>query len=180
MVYSVDIINLCIFNYNNNNNKTKTSKMLNISNGIFNNWFNKFNYYFINNNQLTINNYNAIKKQNINKLTKQHKFKEDIIEYVNNNNGCTLNNINKDITKDNISLSAICRILKNNNISRKRFNVRIVCKDIDKIKEERHIFSSTTNNNFYNYISIDESSFCINDILNYGYSQKNIEIKKKY
>ena len=38
MVYSVDIINLCIFNYNNNNNITKTSKMLNISNVTFNNY----------------------------------------------------------------------------------------------------------------------------------------------
>ena len=162
----------------NNKNKIKTSKILNISNGTFNNWFIKFNYYFINNTQLTINDYNTIKKQNIHKLTKQHKFKDNIIDYVNNNNGCTLNNINKDITKDNISLSTICRILKNNNISKKRFNTRIVCKDIDKIKEDRQNFSLVTDNSFYNYISIDESSFCVNDILNYGYSQKNVEIKK--
>jgi hypothetical protein len=55
------------------------------------------------------------------------KYKDIIIEYVNNNEGCILNDIYEYINKD-LSKPSICRILKNNNISRKKCNIRIVCK----------------------------------------------------
>ena len=50
-------------------------------------------------------------------------------------------------------------MIKENNITRKKIQNRIVCKNID-------------------YISIDETSFCINNLKNYGYSKSNKEIKK--
>ena len=69
--------------------------------------------------------------------------------------------------------------LKENNISHKRIQNRIVCKDINKIKEDRNNFSNNNdNNNFNEYISIDESSFCITDLQKYGYSKKGQEIKR--
>ena len=63
------------------------------------------------------------------------------------------------ITKNNLSLSTICRILKDNKISRKKLNIRIVCKDIDKIAKDRIKCSSLIDDTFYDYISIDKSSF---------------------
>jgi len=69
--------------------------------------------------------------------------------------------------------------LKENNISRKKINTKIVCKDENKIIEDRKNFCEETNKtDFYDYISIDESSFCINQVNNYGYSKKNVEIHK--
>jgi hypothetical protein len=70
------------------------------------------------------------------------------------------------------------RILKENNISRKRIQNRIVCKDVTKIKEDRINFSNNDNSKFSEYISIDESSFCITDLQKYGYSKKGQEIKR--
>ena len=51
-----------------------------------------------------------------------------------------LNDIYNFINKE-ISKSTICRILKENNITRKKCNIRVVCKDIDKIEEIRYEFS---------------------------------------
>ena len=178
MTYSLDIINLSIRNYNLPLKKSKICNLLNIRIGTLNNWLNKYNYYYTNNIQLTSNNYNDIKKQYEHKSTKKTKYINSIIDYVNKNNGCSLIDINKNVTKNNISLSTICRILKDNKISRKKLNIRVVCKDINKIEEDRINCSLLIDDNFYDYISIDESSFCINDILNYGYSKKNVEIKK--
>ena len=77
------------------------------------------------------------------------------------------------MTNNNLSKSSVCRILKENNISRKRIQNKIVCKDINKIKEDRNKFSNNNdNNNFNQYISIDESSFCITDLQKYGYLKK--------
>jgi hypothetical protein len=89
-----------------------------------------------------------------------------------------VNDIYEHINKD-LSKPSICRILKNNNISRKRCNIRVVCKDINKIEELRKDFSKNIDNNiFLESEFIDETSFCVNDIINYGYSNKGKEILK--
>lgn len=56
------------------------------------------------------------------------------------------------------------------NFKRKRCNIRVVCKDLNKINDLRVEFSKKINNkDFLDYEFIDETSFCINDIINYGY-----------
>ena len=68
---------------------------------------------------------------------------------------------------------------KNNNISRKRCNIRVVCKDINKIEELRKDFSKNIDNNiFLESEFIDETSFFVKDIINYEYSNKGKEILK--
>ena len=209
MTYSIDIINLGIFHYNNKMKKTKLCELLNIDLETFDCWYYKYKYYFENNIQIKQNIYDEIKKNNIHKSSalnricftnsimcdcgliicllckqirassKKHKFNNLIINYVNENLGCNLKDINTNITKNEISLSSICRVLKENNISRKKINTKIVCKDENKIIEDRKNFCEETNKtDFYDYISIDESSFCINQVNNYGYSKKNVEIHK--
>jgi transposase len=178
MTYSIDIINLSIYHYNLGLKKIQICKSLNITNKTFYIWYNKYNYYYINNIQLTYTNYNEIKNQQVHKSTKKSKYSSLIVDYVNNNIGCSLYDINKDITQNNISLSTICRILKENRITRKKINTRIVCKDIDKIELDRHNFSLNIDDTFYDYISIDESSFCIDYTKTKGYSKISVEIKK--
>ena len=149
---------------------------LNISMGTINYWSILYSDNIINKYFLTT--YNMIKK--LHGLNKKKEYESAIIEYVNNNEGCTLNDIIKNVT-NTLSKSSICRLLKENNISRKRIRNRIVCKDINKIMIERNNFANNLNSNdFNNYISIDESSFCISDVKLYGYSKKNKEIKKIY
>ena len=69
-----------------------------------------------------------------------------------------LNDIYKFINKD-LSKPSICRILKNNNISRKRCNIRVVSKDINKIEELRNDFSKNINNDVF-----FESEFIISNV----------------
>jgi transposase len=132
--------------------------------------------------QDNINNKTFLNPINLNKpihgLNKSHMYTTDIINYVNNNEGCTLQNIREAIN-NNLSNASICRMLNKNNITRKKIQNRIVCKDVNKIKEDRHNFANNSDNNdFSEYISIDESSFCINDLQKYGYSKSNKEIKR--
>ena len=55
----------------------------------------------------------------------------------------------------------------------------MVCKDISKIEEIRNEFSKKViKEEFLESEFIDETSFCVNDIINYGYSEKGKEILK--
>jgi len=179
MTYTIDIINLCIFHYSNKMPIKNISICLNISKPIIYKWINKYNYYFENKIHLTTTTYNEITKQTPHKLAKLYIFENSICNYVNNNKGCTLNEIinNNNIT---ISKSSICRILKNNNITHKKINNKIFPRDYNIINEERSIFASNIDINYLNYIFIDESSFCVNDYARYGYSKKGDIITKNY
>jgi hypothetical protein len=56
-----------------------------------------------------------------------------------------------------------------------------ISKNIDKIIEERKQFCEDVSNNeikIDDAISIDEVSFCVDEVKNYGFSKKNKEIKK--
>jgi hypothetical protein len=176
MTYNLDIINLFINYYINGNNLITISKNLNISIPTLKRWY--FLYENNINNKIPLTNNYLIQQRKINGSNKIDKYKNIIIKYVNNNKGCILNDIYEHINKD-LSKPSICRILKNNNISRKRSNIRVVCKDINKIEELRKDFSKNIDNNiFLESEFIDETSFCVNDIINYGYSNKGKKILK--
>jgi transposase len=174
MTYNIDIINLFINEYINNVRVSIISRNLKISIPTLKRWL----FLYKNNIEckMPVKKENIIK--NIHKSSKKHIFKNTVIDYVTNNQGCCLDDIYKNINKK-ISKPSLCRILKESNISRKRCNIRIVCKDINKIEEERIHFSKNVNNDtFLDSCFIDECSFCVNDISNYGYSKKGEEILK--
>jgi transposase len=164
MAYSIDIINLCIYNYNNKINISKIASKLNISRQTIYNWLIRYEYYFNNNIYLS----KIINKNNIHGLSKIHLYQNIIINFIENNQGCNLNDIYKNCNM-NISKSSICRLLKNNNYSYKKINNRSIPYD-----------KTILDNTFMNTISIDECSFCINDYKQYGYSKKNIKFNKYY
>ena len=174
MTYSIDIINLVISKLINKQKIIKISEAVNISITTINKW----KYLYKDN----IQNKTYIKSNistNIHGLNKKNKYIDTIKNYINNNEGSSLDKIVKEVTNNELSKSTVCRLLKENNISRKRIQSRIVCKDINKIKEDRTNFANNSdNNNFNEYISIDESSFCITDLQQYGYSKKGQEIKR--
>ena len=165
-MYSVDIINLSIKYYNENKNISKISYILDVSKQTVYNWFYKYKYYFDNN----------IYIEKINKTIKKQMNEDFVCSYVNSNIGCSLDNISKNV---NISKSTIYRILKRNNYSNKRIINKTLPYDIDKLINIRKEFSSNVSDNkFLNCISIDESSFYINDYKMNGYSKKGDKIYK--
>ena len=176
MTYNVDIINLFLNKFINNISLNNISKNLNISVQTLKRWI----FLYSNNilNKIPVKKEDLIKNKKIHGLNKKDKYINKIISYVYKNEGCLLDDIYKYINKE-ISKPSICRILKENNITRKRCNIRVVCKDINKINNIRHDFSKKTDEDiFLNSEFIDETSFCVNDIINYGYSEKGKEILK--
>ena len=167
-MYSFEIINLCIKHYNENINLHKIAYILNISITTIYKWISKYNYYFINNIFLTFNIFKSIKDLHIHKFNKRYQFSSKIVDYVKENNGCTLNDITKNITNNKLraqralrgltgpSLSTICRIIKDNNNTRKKIYNKIVCKDINQIIDERKLFNKNILENYFDYISIDD------------------------
>ena len=176
MTYNIDIINLFLNKFINNISLNNISKNLNISLQTLKRWI----FLYSNNilNKIPLKKEDLIKNKKIHELNKKDKYVNNIISYVYKNEGCLLDDIYKYINKE-ISKPSICRILKENNITRKRCNIRVVCKDINKINDIRHVFSKKTDEDiFLNSEFIDETSFCVNDIINYGYSEKGKEILK--
>jgi hypothetical protein len=106
---------------------------------------------------MTEKQFKNINTQYLHKSNKRFQYTDSIIQYVNNNNGCSLEDIKNNITNNNLSFSSICRVLKENNITRKKIINKIVCKDIDKIIKERHDYKTSINESYYDYISVDES-----------------------
>jgi len=167
-MYSADIINLCIKHYNENKNISTISYLLYVSKQTIYNWFYKYRYNFDNN----------IFIENINKSIQKQLNEDFVCEYVNSNIGCSLDNIAKTV---NISKSTIYRILKRNNYSSKKIINKTIPYDIDKMINIRKEFSNNiSDNEFLNCISIDESSFYINDYKLKGYSKKGDKTYKYY
>lgn len=177
MTYNIDIINLFINKKINNFSLNNISENLNISIQTLKRW----GFLYSNNilNKTLIKKEDFLKNKKIHGLNKKDKYKNNIISYVYKNEGCVLNDIHKHINNV-ISKSSICRVLKENNITRKKCNIRVICKDLDKLNQLRHEFSNKIDNKDFleNSEFIDESSFCVNDIVNYGYSEKGKEILK--
>jgi transposase len=176
MTYSTDIINLFINQYLNNVSLNNISNNLNISLQTLKRWIILYSNNIIN--KIPLKNNNLERNKKLHGSNKKHMYNLEIVNYVYKNEGCLLNDIYEVINKK-ISKSTICRILKENNISRKRCNIRVVCKDINKIEELRKEFSkSVKEEDFIESEFIDETSFCVNDVINYGYSEKGKEILK--
>ena len=123
-------------------------------------WINKYYNNYINKIKITNNTINEYKKNNIHKSKKRHLYSTRITEYVNTNNGDSLDNICKNATdsclsKSTVSLleqssncdlaQAVCRELKELKITYKKINKYIVCKDINSITAQLHIANAICN-----------------------------------
>ena len=173
MTYSLDIINLAITHLIQNKSKIEISKYLNITRQTIHGWYKKYNNNIINMIPVTDIQLN----KNIHKNNKINNYLSVINNYVESNSGCSLNDIHLNIKKE-ISKTSIINILKKLNITHKRINNHIICKDPGKIIDERKLFVDNLNFNINDAIYIDESSFCVNQVVNYGYSKKGVEINK--
>lgn len=174
MTYTLDIVNLAITYLIQNISKVKIANMLKITRQTLYIWSIKYKMNIINKTHVT---QNQLTENKIHKNTKINNYFDDIKLYVQNNEGCNLNDIYLHINKG-ISKSSICNALKKLDITRKKINNHIVCKDIDKIIAERTTFVNNLNFDINNAIYLDESSFCIDLHKTYGYSFKGKEINK--
>ena len=180
MAYSDDIINLVIKHTIDGKSKKYISKSLDISINTINRWIVKYNYNLTNKIRVTPETIADHKKNNQHKSIKRTQFKQQIIDYVSQNAGCSLDDIYNAVNKL-LSKSTICRYLKELDLTSKHINTYIVCKDIDKIETDRINFAKIHNqqlNNFDNFISIDESGFNIDEVTNKGYSEIGKPINK--
>ena len=98
MTYSIDIINQFIEYASKNNNLSLYSSTSNISKKTLTAWYNNDN--IINKTPIT-HRYNSNK---IHGLSKKHLYSENILKYVNINEGCSLKEISNDIN-NKLSLS---------------------------------------------------------------------------
>lgn len=177
MTYSLDIINLTISHLVTNTKINKISEILKITRQTINIWSKKYQENILNNIPVTIQ---QIKKYKIkHKNNKIDNYLSEVKLFVDQNNGCSLNDIYLHINKK-ISKSSIINIHKKLNITNKKINNHIVCKDIAVVIQERKIFAENMNWDINDAIFIDESSFCINEIKEYGYSKKGIKINKLF
>ena len=92
------------------------------------------------------------------------------------NLGCSLEDIKKSINNE-LSPSTICKILKQNKITHKRISNRVVCDSLENIDNKRTEFMKNLNFDVEDAVYIDETSFCLNDLKNYGYSKSGESIK---
>lgn len=168
MTYSLEIVNMFITFYTIDKlNISKISDKLNISRITLYYWISKYDYFIKNKEAITEETFNRINKKNY-----------KLIHYENKNEGCSLKDI-KEYINNELSFSSICRILKKNNITKKRISNKISPLDEEKIINNRITFSKEINDDqikeaFY----LDETSFCISDYKKQGYSKKNKLIQK--
>ena len=138
MTYSIDIINLCfVYLVHEKINKKEVSNILKISLSIINIWIRKFNKNYVDGEPITEKTIKEYKVKNIHGLNKKYRYYDIISDYVKDNPYCTLLDIKRNITNNNISVSTICRILKEIGITLKKVNNTVVCKNIDKILDNR-------------------------------------------
>ena len=115
-MYNLEIKNLVIQKLINNVNKIQISNETNISLGTIHNW----SIIYANN----IHNQTYLTKHHqcvrLHGLNKKNQYITQIIEYINSNSNCSLEDISRNITNNKLSKSSICKILKENNIVKKR------------------------------------------------------------
>lgn len=168
MTYSLEIKNIFLNKYLKKQSVKSISIELDISDQTIYKWINKYKFNIDNNIRIENKIIIGIPQR---KTNKRYLYRDTIINFVNENNGCSLNDIYKHIDLK-ISKSTIIALLQENKISHKRFKTHIVCKSIDIINKEREIFAKNLNKiQFMNNIYIDE-------LKRYGYSKKSHEIKK--
>ena len=121
MTYSIDTINKFIEFANTSNNLSQYSSTSNISKKTLIKWYNIYNDFIINKTRIT----QKINSNNIHGLSKNHLYVEQILKYVNDNQGCKLKEISNHIN-NKLSLSTISNLLKNNNINHKKCKTCII------------------------------------------------------
>ena len=169
MTYTVDIINLFLLNVWNNIKTVEIAERLNITRQTVRRW--KIIYSF-----------NIDSRVPLNKIKKEHKdskskaYVERIVTFVQSNLGCSLEDIKKSINNE-LSPSTICKILKQNKITHKRISNSVVCDSLENIDNKRTEFMKNLNFDVEDAVYIDETSFCLNDLKNYGYSKSGESIK---
>ena len=174
-MYCVDMINLFIYKLKNTEETiSNIAKQLNISRQTLTKWKNTFYENIQSGKRLSSQDYSKY-KQSVERKTKSKIYKNNIIEYVTNNRGCSLKDISKSINCE-ISNSSICRIIKKNNLTHRRISNRIICKDMDDINKNRKEFVKNMNYKIEDAIFLDEVSFKITDLKRYGYGVKGEEI----
>jgi hypothetical protein len=115
-MYSLEIKNLVIEKLIQNVNKIQISNETNVSIGTIHNWSITYANNIINKVLLLEHHHN----KKIHGLNKKNQYIHNIIEYINSNNNCSLDEISTNVTNNRLSKSLICKILKENNILKKR------------------------------------------------------------
>ena len=110
MTYQIDIINIAIKKYIDGYYINRISKELNIHVQTLYKWFKMYP---------DLIDERTKKYKTIQKIKKRDLFKNEIINYVEKNNDCSLIDISNNINKK-LSLSSICRVLQDNNITHKK------------------------------------------------------------
>ena len=178
MTYSDDIINLVVYSVKEGSSATDVSKRFKISIKTVRRWLQKYS------DKVNVNMPIRTIRKRINR--KFDKYADKIVNYVKQNIGCSIHDIYLYGCGKEISLSTISRIAKSNGIVHKRISNKIICKDVEKINEDRKIFVQQMNYNMKDVIlcaqARDEVSFCINDHQRYGYgfSGEDIIIQWKH
>ena len=111
MAYSYIIINIVIEKYNLGTKMKEISAFLDINIGTLYRWHDIYKNNFNSNLLFTKKTFNE--QKNIHGASKTHNYEPSIVEYVDNNNGCSLNDIHMHIDK-HISKSSICKLFKKN------------------------------------------------------------------
>ena len=169
MTYTVDIINLFLLNVWNNIKSVEIAENLNVTRQTIRRW--KIIYRD-----------NIDSKEPLSKIKKEPKFSkskayiEKIVNFVKSTVGCSLEDIRKSINNE-LSPSTICKILKQNKITHKRISNRVICDTLENIDNKRTEFMKNLNFVIDDAVYVDESSFCLNDLKNYGYSKSGESIK---
>jgi len=115
-MYNLEIKNLVIQKLIQNVNKIQISNETDVSLGTIHNW----SIIYTNNihNKTYLTEHHQIKK--LHGLNKTNQYVNNIIEYINSNSNCSLDDISRNVTDHKLSKSSICKILKENNIIKKR------------------------------------------------------------
>lgn len=175
MTYGIEIKNLFIDHHRSGKSLTEITSILKVSLNTLKTWLGRYTSEISTGQHITQK--SELSKKVVHGSSIKHKYATAVIDFVNKNEGCSLAQICTHINHE-LSFASVCRLLKQANITRKRYKPRIVVKDLNKIRDDRKAFAHTTNSQtFMNSISIDESSFCVTDMTNYGYSTKGKEIK---
>ena len=117
MTYSLDVINLAIAHLHTNKSKKEISSILKITRPTLNSWITKYSNNILNMEKVTQKSSSMFHKNN-----KINKYLESVRLFVNDNIGCSLNDIHEHINKE-ISKSSICNILKQLNITHKKIQI---------------------------------------------------------
>ena len=146
MTYSDDVINLALSSVREGMSVPQVAKMYKLSTKIVYRWINLY---------MNSRNSNYVvtppsKRSN----RKIDKYADRVVNYVKQNIACSIYDIYLYGCRKEISLSTISRIAKANGIVHKRLSNKIICKDMEKINEDRRVFAQQMSSCTYS------QSFC--------------------